>query len=148
MNLPYDINQHPLPHKKDELHKNNILVQNQLSIRLKTGRETEGRHHPFQTQDTKLYASKSTNKGLPSLGQHHPHKLLVIHLAIAIHVSFSDHLLHFFVRQFLPEICHHMSKLHVSGKHQHRVETISPERRMSIADEQYIIQFTTGLVTI
>jgi hypothetical protein len=41
-----------------------------------------------------------------------------------------------------------MSKLHMSGKHQHRVETKSPEQQMSIADGQYIIQFTTGLVTI
>jgi len=36
----------------------------------------------------------------------------------------------------------------MSGKHQHRVETTSPEQQMSIADGQYIIQFTTGLVTI
>ena len=45
-----------------------------------------------------------------SSSHHHPDKLFIVDVAISIDICFSDHLINFFFCQFLPQVCHHMSK--------------------------------------
>merc|ERR1719478_472285 len=45
------------------------------------------------------------------LRHHHFHKFLVVDLAIAVDVRFSDHFIHLLVRQLLTQIGHNMAKL-------------------------------------
>merc|ERR1719321_2403222 len=53
----------------------------------------------------------STTQGASSFCHHHLHKLLVVDLAIAINISFTDHFIDFFVCEFLAQVCHDMAQL-------------------------------------
>merc|ERR1719152_535184 len=48
---------------------------------------------------------------LGSVGHHHSDELFVVDLSITVDISFSDHLIDFFVSQFLTEGGHDLSKL-------------------------------------
>lgn len=45
------------------------------------------------------------------LGHHHVHELVVVDLAITIHVSFADHLIHLLVSQLLAQVGHDVTQL-------------------------------------
>ena len=48
---------------------------------------------------------------------HHLHEFLIVDLAIAVHVSLPDHLIHLLVCQLLPQVSHYMPQLHTTIKY-------------------------------
>ena len=68
--------------------------------------------YEFYIKDMKFVIGKNENNMVPSLGLlggHHSDELFVVDLTVAINISFSDHLVNLFVRQFFSQICHHVT---------------------------------------
>ena len=62
-----------------------------------------------------ISALEQSPNRLPSLLHHHLDELLIVDLAITVHISLPDHLVHLLICQLLPQIRHHMPQLQSSS---------------------------------
>eukprot|EP00958_Prasinococcus_capsulatus_P022876 scaffold3289_cov362-Prasinococcus_capsulatus_cf.AAC.2 len=69
-----------------------------------------------QTIPLAMFTLQRSRRGQARAGvtyrHHHLHKLLVVNLPVAIHISFADHLVHLLVRKLLAQVRHDVAELH------------------------------------
>ena len=89
----------------------NQLLNLRLSKRRQSNKETAKRSIiPYCTANRKA-KRRQQNPRPSSLCSHHSRKLLVVHLAVAIHVRIPDHVIQHIVRQLFADDPHDVSQL-------------------------------------